>query len=312
MPEVFGSTTPMLIMAGFVAGLFGSLLGLGGGWLMVPVLASIGVSTTTSVGTSLAAIVCTTSVSVFKYYRKGHLQMKLGLAFGIPAAGGVQLGKETLHLLETLGIDALAVGGVYAGLLLFIGTGMLRRSLKKTPDEGATRRWHLPFFGPSILLDGGASLALYQSTLGGMMAGMLSGVLGIGGGIVLVPLMTGLFGLPVVTAVATSLIAVLFSAFAGAVSYTLAGDVHEAAALALAIGAVAGGYLGATLAPYAKENSLRLLFAALAYTTASSVVIRLAGHPDASQALLFGSAAVLGALSLGMLLRATYRARRST
>lgn len=310
---MLAASPAILIMAGFVAGLFGSLLGLGGGWLMVPVLTSVGLPTLTAVGTSLTAMVVTTSVSTYQYHRKGHLQLKLALAFGLPSVLGVQAGKLVLNWLYSLGVDGTAVGAFYVGLLLFNGTGMLRRAWRSAAreDATATESRRLPSFGPTIILPNGTLVPLYMPVAGGAVAGVLSGVLGIGGGIVLVPMMSSLLGLPIITAVATSLVSVLISASFGAASYFFAGDVDSVAALSLAAGALAGGYIGVSLSHHARENAMRVTFAALTYTTATAVVLRLAGHSDISQILLFGSAAVLGALCLGSLVWAAVKARKA-
>lgn len=302
---------PVFALAGFIAGLFGTLLGLGGGWFMVPVMAAVGLEAMPSVGSSLAAMVVTTGIGVVKYLRRGLLDLRLGLAFGLPAVVGVTVGKKALTQLTKLGAADYAIGAFYVGLLLLLGASMLRPRAKGEPQASGPRRaWRLPAFGPRLPLSTGGSIVLGHAALAGILAGCLSGLLGIGGGIVLVPIMTGIFGMPVVVAVATSLVSVLTSASYGAVTYALAGAWYPKASLWLAVGAVGGGYLGASLAPYAQERTLRRLFAALALVTAGSIVVKLLGRPQISTALLFGGASLLGVAALSSLARDFVQGRR--
>jgi uncharacterized membrane protein YfcA len=284
-----------LLLTGFVAGLFGSLLGLGGGWLAVPVLAALGLPAEQAVGTSLAAIVLTSASVVWRYHKRGILDLKLGLAFGVPALFGVELGRRLLARLSDLGHADELVSGLYMALLLFLAvTTLLKRGAEAPPPTAAPASPPRPPWAAGVAIGGAA--------------GTLSGLLGIGGGIVMVPAMTNLLKLRTIVAVATSLIAVLVGSTFGALRNALEGQVHWGASAAIAAGAFVGGWLGASLGPTAPERFLKRLFAALALCVAAGLALKLGGQQHLAQGVLAAASLGLGLVAVVSLRKAKARA----
>lgn len=295
----------VLVAVGFAAGLIGSLLGLGSGWLIVPALNIMGISAVMSVGTSLATMLITTTFAVVQYARRGMLAMRLGLAFGIPALVGVQAGRTLLAWLDRIAIADTFLRTTYIVLLLGMGVAMGRDSRTMALPTTAPQPSAWPVWGPVLKVDN-VSLPWYQAIVSGMVAGLLSGILGIGGGLILVPLMTMVFHLPVLTAVATSLVSVLIASLHGTLLYAFAGHVVGSAIPCLACGSVIGSSVGVALSRFADERVLKRLFAALTLLTAASMLAREVKWPLVSRTILFGGT-TLGVVTILVQLLGSWR-----
>lgn len=280
-----------LIWIGFVAGMFGALLGLGGGWLIVPALVAMGMPAVYAVGTSLVAMILPTSISVTKHHRKGRLDVRLALAFALPQLVAVDLGKRTLTLLNELGSADVVLNTIYLLLLGFVGVRMIRQQSSRTEAQGADTV--LPY-GPSFVTKDGQRVFWLAVVLAALGAGLMSGLLGIGGGLLLVPAIAAICRIPVVQAVAASLFIVLIGCAYGAAAYTYQGQAELLAAGFLVIGSVAGSLVGSSYANRAPDVLLRQLFAALAFCAGLSVACQLAGQVKAGRWILFTGALALG------------------
>ncbi|MGH9381997.1 MAG: sulfite exporter TauE/SafE family protein [Thermoanaerobaculia bacterium] len=241
-----------LFAAGGAAGLVGSLLGVGGGLVVVPVLHLLfGVPLRTAVGTSLVVITGTSLVGTAGYLRRGWtmfdlaLRLELGALIGAVAASRLapRVPEHTVAWIFALVLTATA-------LQLAIRSG--RRPGEERPTESRLRR----------------GLAWGLAPLGGGA----SGLLGIGGGLVQVPILRLALGLEMRRAVATSTATVGWTASLAALAYLGRGEVDLAAAPWLLAGILAGGGLGPVLAGRIPRRGLELLFAVLLLWTAWKVV----------------------------------------
>lgn len=271
----------LLVIVGFVGGMFGGLLGLGGGWLFGPSLNLLGLDAATTVGTSLMAMSVQSMVSASKYYRKGALEIKTGLAFGFPAVLGVEGGRRILAHLSALGHADSTLRLLYIGLLIAIIANMLQGSAG--PAGGAPAVPKRPY---------------YSYFLSGCLVGTTSGVLGVGGGILLVPILVRYFGFGMKRAVATSLMTIVMSSSIGASMNLWHDRVMALPAALLAFGALFGGYTGSSMAMAADEKFLKRLFCALAAITATSVGLKQWGQETAGMVLLFGGASIMGSIAI--------------
>jgi uncharacterized membrane protein YfcA len=240
MPEFL-----FMILGGLFAGLFGSVLGLGGGVLIIPMLTLVfDVPMREAIGASLVCVIATSSGAASLYVKKRLCHIRLGM---------------TLELATTLGAIA---GGVIAGLvepqiLYFLFSALLvytawtmfrKREQTTSPDEtktgeGSYQITHLP-------LGMGASF----------VAGNVSGLLGVGGGIVKVPVMYLLMRVPLKTAVATSNFMIGVTASAGAFVYFFRGDVNPLVAGSTMLGVFLGATLGSRLLPKIEADYLKKAF----------------------------------------------------
>lgn len=211
--------------AGVAAGVLSGLFGVGGALITTPfvrlVLERPGL---VAVGTPLAVVVPTALVGAVTHARAGTADVRSGLVLG---ASGVPL--AVLGALTSSVIGAPAILLATAVTLAYVAAGMWRAA------------------GRPPRADHAQALTTTRLAAVGAAAGFLSGLMGLGGGFVMVPLLVGRLGFPVVRATGTSLIAVAMLAFPGAVTHAALGHVEWGLALLLAVGVVPGAVFGARL-----------------------------------------------------------------
>jgi uncharacterized membrane protein YfcA len=294
----------LLLGLGFIAGFLSGLLGVGGGWLVTPALNFLGLPMAGAIGTGIAQVFGTSFFALLRHFRSGSPDFKLGLAIGIPMVFSVQGGKHVLLLLTSGGIAEVAVRGMFVLLLGSLGTFMFIEAQRagKTEPSGTTSA-HYPWTGlmrkvrmlgprthiPSI--EGDLGLPFLAST--GVIAGFLSGLLGIGGGFILVPIFIYLCDVPTRRAVATSLISLTLASSFGSISFFQSGLVDVDVALVLLLGSVAGSYLGVAASHYAPPVKIRLIFSAFLLASALSMVLAAGGFERIGKGLLMSTAIVI-------------------
>ncbi|MFO8034222.1 MAG: sulfite exporter TauE/SafE family protein [Candidatus Bipolaricaulota bacterium] len=253
----------LLAVAATVIGVFASMIGVGGGIFMVPLLTVVFVPTThVAVATSLAAIVFNSVSSTIGYGRQGIVDFRLGFMLMPSALGGGFLGA---YLTEFVSSDVLAVA--FGVLLIYVAVLMLwgrtpkelAERFKRTSEDGQVSYRALPVMGV------------------GLLAGTASGFFGIGGGTVMVPAITLLLGTAVVVAAATSLFVMGPTALAGLIQHSLQGNPRFDLAVPLAIGIILGAQIGSHLAPRVSQPFLRRLFGVVMLYAAGNMIWKALG-----------------------------------
>jgi hypothetical protein len=239
-----------LIPLGFVAGIVGSIIGLGGGIIVVPALTFFGISPTVAASSSLYAAFSNSVASTVSYARQKRIEYKIGLHLGLTSIPGAIIGAFA-SAATTPEVFKILFGIVLAASCLYL---FIKRKME--PQETSVSKQ---------LLAASAAISF--------IAGILSSFFGIGGGIVFVPLMIIVLGVLVKKATATSQLILMFSSSSGLVAHTLLGHADFSYALLLSIGAFAGGLLGARLSVEIKENKIRLLISAALIATAIKLFI---------------------------------------
>lgn len=251
----------LLFAAGAFTGLVGSLLGLGGGVLLVPLLTlALGVPIRTAIAASLMSVIASSSASATVNLRRGLVNVRLGLVLEVATsvgglAGGIAaslLSDRQLH--AAFGLTMATMGVVMAARSkkrnvipdLNVDPGLLGGTLQEGDATFVYRVRRLPF-------GLGASLA----------AGALSGLLGVGGGIVKVPVLNSFCGVPIRVAAATSTFMIGVTAAASAILYYARGDVALPLTAAVCLGALPASLLGARLSDRIQARSLKILMAAV-------------------------------------------------
>lgn len=241
---------------GFVA----SMIGVGGGIFMVPLLALFYVPTTQiAVGTSLAAIVFNSLSSTIGYGRQRAVDFRLG-GLLIPAAlAGAWLGAYLTEFISSGGL-AIAFGAllIYVAALMLWGRSPkeLAAKFRRRTDDGRNVYRPVPVMGV------------------GFVAGVASGFFGIGGGTVMVPAITLLLGADILTAVATSLFVMGPSALIGSGQHFLQGNLQWELALPLAVGIILGAQLGSHVATRVPQLLLRRLFGVVLLYAAANMILK--------------------------------------
>jgi len=271
----------LMIAAGAAAGAFGSLLGLGGGVLIVPLLTlGFGLPLREAVGVSLICVIMTSSASAGVYLERHIANLRLGMTLELFTATGALLGGSIAFLLS----DQL-LSFLFAALLLFVAASMARGrgaelEVEPEPDRHALV---VPEPGaPQTALDrlsgdGYRVHSLGFGVIGATGAGITSALLGIGGGVVKVPLMHLAMGVPLRVATATSNMMIGITAAASAVIYIIHGGIDPYVAGPTAIGVFLGATAGSRLGDRVELRYLRLLFVVVLVITALQLLLRVVG-----------------------------------
>ncbi|MBU8906587.1 sulfite exporter TauE/SafE family protein [Desertibacillus haloalkaliphilus] len=236
----------LLVIIGLAAGTLGSLMGLGGGIIIVPALMVLsgytailsGMTPQVAVGTSLLIMIFTGLSSTLAYIKQKKVDYRSGLLFFIGSGPGAIFG---VWLNKDINVDTFLVYfGIFIVFVSFVL--MVRKHLKplKIRQKGI-KRTYINESGEEIEYGYQPVLAIAIS----FVVGMFSGLFGIGGGSLMVPAMILLFGFPAHTAVATSMFMIFLSSIVSSISHISLGNVDWLYALALVPGAWFGGKLGA-------------------------------------------------------------------
>lgn len=224
------------VVAGFVSGTLSGMFGVGGGIVMTPAIqVLLGAPPIVSLATPLPAIFPTAATGAFTYHRAGEADLRAALWMAVPGIAGAAGGAALTDVVQT---HLLLV--VTAGLLAWQAVGILRGG--RGHSQGAGVR--------------GTAWA-YAGI--GLLAGSISGLLGIGGGLIMVPLMAGALGVPLKRALGTSLVAIVLLVVPGTIVHTALGHIDWAIFAVITIGAVPGARVGANLALGTRERTLRTL-----------------------------------------------------
>jgi uncharacterized protein len=270
-----------MIAGGAAAGVFGSLLGLGGGVLLVPLLTlGFGLPLREAVGVSLVSVIVTSSVSAAVYLERHAANLRLGMTLELFTAFGAIVGGLLAFIL-----DERELAGLFALMLVYAAVSMLRRrdpEPETTPAaavEDAPTAALAPPARTERILDrlsgpGYRTRRLRTGIVGSVVAGIVSALLGIGGGLVKVPLMHLVMGVPLRVATATSNLMIGITASASAIIYLVRGGLDPYVAGPTAIGVFLGASVGSRVAHRVDVRLLRVLFSAVLIFTAWQMVMK--------------------------------------
>jgi uncharacterized membrane protein YfcA len=251
-----------MIACGAAAGVFGSLLGLGGGVLIVPLLTLVfGLELREAVGVSLVSVIMTSSAAAGVYLERHVADLRLGMRLELFTAIGALVGGSIAFLIDQRWLSIL-----FAALLGYVAFTMARGARGAT-EEGAA------LDGAPNGVSGGVR-NMGWGVIGATGAGLASALLGIGGGIVKVPLMNLGMGVPLRVATATSNLMVGITAAASAVIYLLQGEIDPYVAGPTAIGVFLGASAGSRLGHRIDLRVLRWLFVVVLLYTAIQMLLR--------------------------------------
>jgi uncharacterized membrane protein YfcA len=313
----------VLVAGGAAAGAFGSLLGLGGGVLIVPLLTlGFGLPLREAVGVSLVSVIVTSSAAAGVYLERHVANLRLGMTLELFTATGALVGG-----LIAFALPERVLAGLFAALLAYTAFTMARRGLSRgakptmvadgpavaaAPDaslaaadavaadaaredtrpgevepagasagsrgwlSGSSRTSAMPFVaslaGPDYTIG-----RFPLGVLGSVFAGVVSALLGVGGGIIKVPLMNVAMGVPLRVATATSNLMIGITASASAIVYFLRGGIDPYVAGPTAVGVFLGALAGSRAAPHIDVRILRLLFVVVLAYTAVQMALKALG-----------------------------------
>jgi len=285
----------LLLGIGAGVGMLSGLFGVGGGFLITPVLFFIGIPPAVAVATGANQVVASSISGVMAHLRRRTVDLKMGTVLLVGGLIGSSLGIYVFRWLTALGQVDLAVQLSYVVFLGVVGALMLQESLRswlrsKTP--GAPRRkahqhnWvhALPF--KMKFRVSGLYISVIPPLLVGASVGVLSAVMGVGGGFIMVPAMIYLLGMPTKVVVGTSLFQIIFTTAFTTVAHAVSShSVDILLAFFLIIGGVFGAQLGSQLGTRLRGEQLRILLALLVLAVCAKVAMDLLIAPTEAYSL---------------------------
>lgn len=281
---------PFVILAmGAFVGLLSGFLGIGGGFLMTPLLIFIGVPPTVAVATQSSQLVASSVSGVIAHWRRRNVDFKLGFIMLLGGIGGSVAGVAIFARLKAIGQIDLVISLTYvvflatvAGLMLVdtFKVLVLRRNMtarRKLHEHTALHRMPLRMRFPRSRLYISVLLPLMVGLVGGLMVA----IMGIGGGFFLVPAMIYLLGMPVGLVAGTSLFQIIFTT--GITTFLQAVTTHAVdivLAVILILGGVVGAQVGTRLAHLMRPEYARLAHALIVLAVAVKLTIDLVAMPD--------------------------------
>lgn len=262
----------VLVLIGLVAATFGSLVGLGGGIILVPGLIFLGpafleqdISSQTAVATSLAVLIFTSLSSTLAYRKVKRVDWRSGLLLFVTSGPASMLGAA---LTQSFKNDSFQL--VFGFFMLFMALLMVvKERMKPLHINWKTKRSFVD--GAGITHEYGQNIALMLVI--GFMVGCISGLFGIGGGSLFVPLMVLLFRFPPHIATATSMFVIFLSSILGTTVHAYNGAVDWWLVLVLAPSAWIGGKIGASIANRMSGKGLLLLLRLTLFVLAIRMVV---------------------------------------
>lgn len=244
-------------LAGVFVGVMSGLLGVGGGTIMVPIFRlAFGMSPLASTATSLFAIIPTSISGVVAHARAKTCVPKLGLALGV---GGAVMSPLGVWLASASpGWLVICVAAIVIGFSAF---KMFKKAVKCAPAPRAGAASAHSASPKPVPDQPHLSRKQYlQGACIGLIAGLASGYVGVGGGFIMVPLMLAVLDIPMSLASGTSLIAIMILAIPGVIEQGLLGNIEYLAGIAIVVGSIPGALVGARLVRVVPERQLRFIF----------------------------------------------------
>lgn len=261
----------LLLGLGGVIGVLSGLFGVGGGFLMTPLLMLIGIPPAVAVATGANQIAAASFSGVLAHLRRKTVDIRMGVVLTIGGSFGSVIGVQIFKMLRELGQVELFVSlcyvvflGVVGGLMLIESVNALRRSRSGQPIR--RRRHHHSWVHGLPLKMRFRESKLYISAIPpfivGAMVGVLAAIMGVGGGFIMVPAMIYILGMPTVVVVGTSLFQIIFVTGLTTILHAAQNQTVDAAlALLLLLGGVVGAQIGARIGVRIKGEQLRVLLA---------------------------------------------------
>ena len=280
-----------IVGLGFVVGLLSGMFGVGGGFLTTPLLIFYGIPPTVAVASAATQITGASVSGVMVHMRRGGLDLKMALVMIAGGLAGSLVGVTVFRMLQSSGQIDVVIGFLYVLILGSIGFLMLKDSLvalgyvRSRAGEAQSQPRHNRWVASLPMRWRFYRSGLYISPLApigiGFLAGMMTVLLGIGGGFILVPAMIYLLGMPARVVIGTSLFMVLAVSAATTMVHALTTRaVDVVLAVLLLVGGVIGAQYGALLALRMKPDLLRLALGIVILLVALRMALGLAWRPD--------------------------------
>jgi uncharacterized protein len=276
----------LLTGIGGAVGMLSGMFGVGGGFLITPILFLIGIPPAVAVATGVNQVVASSVSGVLAHLKRRTVDLRMGIVLLIGGLIGSAAGVVLFNLMTEIGQVDLLVELSYVVFLGAIGLLMLQesvRSLRRANRPGPPRRLHRHLWVHKLPLKvkfrtSGLYISVIPPLGVGIIVGVMAAVMGVGGGFLMVPAMIYILGMPTKVVVGTSLFQIIFvAAFTTMMHAVTNQSVDVLLALFLIIGGVIGAQIGTTIGLRLRAEQLRILLAllvlAVAVTIAAGLVL---------------------------------------
>jgi hypothetical protein len=253
----------LLVVFGFFIGIIASMTGVGGGIFIVPILTFFYAFVVNSAtGTSLTSIIFTAIASTLNYAKQKRIYYKTGAILIITTAPGAYLGAWLATIMEerTLGL-VFGVFLILVAIRMIISALRTKAQKQAQPVRTGTELLHS---GKTVII--GAGLSFF--------GGVASGLLGIGGGTLVVPILIVAMGMPIHYATATSMFTMIFTSISGVAKYVQADLINFPVALLLATGTIFGAQVGAYTSKKISGRNLGLIFGIMLVVAGINMILK--------------------------------------
>ena len=261
----------LLLGLGGLVGVLSGMFGVGGGFLMTPLLFFIGIPPAVAVATEANQIVASSFSGVLAHLRRKTVDFKMGTVLMLGGLLGAAIGVVLFNYLKSLGQVDLLVKlcyvvflGIIGGLMFFESLRAIRRTSRNLapPKKSRQRGWVQKLPLKIRFRTSGLYISIIPPLIVGVFVGILAAIMGVGGGFIMVPAMIYILGMPTKVVVGTSLYQIIFvTAFTTLLHATTNYTVDVALAVLLLVGGVIGAQIGTQIGTRLKAEQLRILLA---------------------------------------------------
>ena len=285
----------ILIILGLAVGFLSGMFGVGGGFLMTPLLILMGIPPAVAVASEANHILAASVSGFLAHMRRKNFDFLMGIILLTGGIAGSIIGVFLLKYLLSIGYEKIFISISYVLILIVVGFYMLKESISslKNISDGKIKKLHdhawfhgLPFklkFRKSHLY-----ISVLPPIIIGLIAGILSSVMGVGGGFILIPAMIYILGMPTQIVVGTSLMQIIFVTLVSTIMHSYINQtVDVILSSLLLLGAVIGAQIGTRVMIRLKGEQIRFLFAIIIILVAAVLLLELLVTPDNSYILEF-------------------------
>ncbi len=280
----------LLLGLGGLVGVLSGMFGVGGGFLMTPLLFFIGIPPAVAVATEANQIVASSFSGVLAHLRRKTVDFKMGTVLMLGGLLGAAIGVVLFNHLKSLGQVDLLVKlcyvvflGIIGGLMFFESLRAIRRTSRNValPKKSRQRGWVQKLPLKMRFRTSGLYISIIPPLIVGVFVGILAAIMGVGGGFIMVPAMIYILGMPTKVVVGTSLYQIIFvTAFTTLLHATTNYTVDVALAVLLLVGGVIGAQIGTQIGTRLKAEQLRILLAIMVLMVCRKLALDLLIQPS--------------------------------
>jgi uncharacterized protein len=287
----------LLFGLGGIVGFLSGLFGVGGGFLMTPLLIMAGIPSTVAAASDSNQIVAASTSGSFAHYRMGNVDFKMGFLLLIGGVIGGTVGVQIIKVLRSMGNADFVIKITYVIMLGVVGFYMFQESLqnlrKKSPERAPEVK-KVDSGKPSVYArliqampmqmkfeKSGVTISVFLPLVLGILVGILAAIMGVGGGFIMVPIMVYMLRMPMHVVVGTSLFQILFTCINVTIMQSVSNHtVDMVLAIILLLGSTLGAQFGAKVSKRLKADQLKILLASIVLLVMVQMLVGLILPPE--------------------------------